>query len=94
MLAFRLAGVARKAAQWWLMVSEGVADVCDFDPGYEVAATIETSLLTLTQIWRGDLSWSRAMLSGNVTIYGAADVRRGVPGWLGQSLAAAVPRPA
>jgi DNA-binding HxlR family transcriptional regulator len=93
-LAFRLAGVARKAAQWWLMVSEGVADVCDFDPGYEVAATVETSLLTLTQIWRGDLSWSRAMLNGNVTMHGAADVRRAVPGWLGQSLAAAVPRPA
>ncbi len=46
------------------------------------------------QIWRGDLSWSRAMLNGNVTIHGAADVRRAVPGWLGQSLAAAVPRPA
>jgi hypothetical protein len=68
--------------------------VCDFDPGYEVAATVETSLLTLTQIWRGDLSWSRAMLNGNVTIHEAADVRRAVPGRLGQSLAAAVPRPA
>ena len=63
-LAFRFAGVTRNAAQWWLMVSEGVADVCDFDPGYEVAATVDTSLLTLTQIWRGDLSWSRAVLDG------------------------------
>jgi DNA-binding HxlR family transcriptional regulator len=93
-VAFRLAGVARKAAQWWLMVSEGVPDVCDFDPGYEVAATVDTSLLTLTQIWRGDVSWSRAMLSGNVTIHGTSDARRAVPRWLGQSLAAAVPRPA
>src|ERR1700743_724740 len=93
-LAFRLAGVARKAAQWWLMVSEGVADVCDFDPGYEVAATVETSLLTLTQIWRGDLSWSRAMLTGSATIRGATDARRAVPAWLGQSPAAVVPRPA
>ena len=93
-VAFRLAGVARKAAQWWLMVSEGVPDVCDFDPGYEVAATVDTSLLTLTQIWRGDVSWSRATLNGNVTIHGTSDARRAVPGWLGQSLAAAVPRPA
>ena len=44
-VAFRLTGVAPKAARWWLMVSEGVADVCDFDPGYDVAATVETSLL-------------------------------------------------
>jgi hypothetical protein len=93
-LAFNLIDVDRKAAQWWLMVSEGVPDVCDFDPGHQVAATIETSLLTLTQIWRGDVSWSRAMLNGTVAIHGVADARRAVPGWLGQSLAAAVPRPA
>jgi DNA-binding HxlR family transcriptional regulator len=93
-LAFNLIDVGRRAAHWWLLVSEGVPDVCDFDPGYEVAATIETSLLTLTQIWRGDVSWSRAMINGDVAIHGAADARRSVPGWLGQSLAAAVPRPA
>ena len=45
------------------MVSEGAADVCDFDPGYDVAATVETSLRTLTELWRGDESWSRAMLT-------------------------------
>jgi hypothetical protein len=59
-----------------------------------VAATVETSLLTLIQLWRGDLSWSRAMLNGTVTIEGPADARRGIPGWLGQSRMAAVPRPA
>ena len=76
------------------MVSDGAADVCDFDPGYEVVATVGTSLLTLTQIWRGDLSWSqRAMLNGSVTIHGVAQVRRAVPGWLGQSWRP-VPRPA
>jgi len=93
-VAFRLTGVAPKAARWWLMVSEGVADVCDFDPGYDVAATVETSLLTLIQLWRGDLSWSRALLNGTVAIDGATDARRAVPGWLGQSRMAAVLRPA
>jgi DNA-binding HxlR family transcriptional regulator len=93
-LEFNLFGVDPKAAHWWLVVSEGEPDVCDFNPGYEVAATVETSLLTLTQIWRGDESWSRAMLNGSVTIHGPADARRAVPAWLGQSLAAAVPRPA
>src|SRR6202044_3392464 len=48
--ALGLTGVAPKAARWWLMVSEGAADVCDFDPGYEVAATVETSLLALVQL--------------------------------------------
>ncbi len=93
-LEFNLFGVDPKAARWWLMVSEGEPDVCDFDPGYEVAATVEASLLTLTQIWRGDESWSHAVRDGSVTIHGNAYARRAVPEWLGQSLAAAVPRPA
>jgi hypothetical protein len=68
--------------------------MCDFDPGYEVVATISTSLRTLTQIWRGDVSWSRSLLDRSLSIAGPADVRRAVPTWLGQSTLAAVPRPA
>ncbi|QUR66802.1 winged helix-turn-helix transcriptional regulator [Mycobacterium spongiae] len=93
-VGFTLSGADPKAARWWLTVSEGEVDVCDVDPGYEVAATVETSLLTLTRLWRGDLSWSRTILDGAVTIHGAAATRRAVPGWLGQSRLASVPRPA
>ena len=93
-LAFQLDGVASKASRWWLVVAEGHADVCDFDPGYEVAGTIEASLRTLTLIWRGDVSWQHALLDGRVGVTGPADVRRRIPSWLGQSTLAAVPRPA
>jgi DNA-binding HxlR family transcriptional regulator len=93
-LAFHLDGVAPKASRWWLVVDTGEADVCDFDPGYEVAGTIETSLRTLTRIWRGDIGWSQALLDGSVAISGPADVRRAVPSWVGQAALAAVPRPA
>lgn len=93
-LAFRLSGVAAKASSWWLVVADGKADICDFDPGYDVAATVSTSLRTLTQIWRGDASWSRALLDGSAKIDGPTTVRRAVPTWLGQSSSAAVPRPA
>jgi DNA-binding HxlR family transcriptional regulator len=93
-LAFQLDGVASKASRWWLVVADGDADVCDFDPGYEVAGTIETSLRTLTRIWRGDVDWSHALLDGAVAVSGPADVRRAVPSWIGQATSAAVPRPA
>ncbi|MDI3314171.1 MAG: helix-turn-helix domain-containing protein [Mycobacterium sp.] len=92
-LAFHLDGVAANASRWWLVVSEGEADICDSDPGYDVTATIKASLRTLTQIWRGDLPWARAMLNDGVTITGAAHVRKAVPRWLGQSRLAAIPRP-
>jgi DNA-binding HxlR family transcriptional regulator len=93
-LAFQLDGVASKASRWWLVVADGGADVCDVDPGYDVAGTVETSLRTLTRIWRGDTGWSRALLDGSVSVSGPVDVRRAVPSWIGQSDAAAIPRPA
>jgi DNA-binding HxlR family transcriptional regulator len=93
-VAFHLAGVAPKASHWWLVVAEGRCDVCDFDPGYDVDATVAASLRRLIEIWRGDVSWSHALLDRSVAISGAADARRSVPKWLGQSRLAAVPRPA
>jgi len=93
-VAFVLSGVAPKASRWWMVVADGEADVCDFDPGHDVAATVETSLLTLTRIWRGDVSWAQALSDGSVVITGPADVRRAVPTWIGQSSLAEVPRPA
>ncbi len=68
--------------------------MCDFDPGYEVAGTIETNVRTLTRIWRGDVDWSHALLDGSVSVSGPAEVRRAVPTWIGQATLAAVPRPA
>ncbi|WP_124711712.1 winged helix-turn-helix transcriptional regulator [Mycolicibacterium nivoides] len=93
-IAFVLDGVAPKASRWWLTVSDGQADVCDFDPGYDVAGTVQTNLRTLIEIWRGDAGWARAVLDGRVALSGSADVRRAIPKWLGQSTAAAIPRPA
>jgi DNA-binding HxlR family transcriptional regulator len=93
-LAFHFDGVASKASRWWLVVANGEADVCDFDPGYEVSGTVETSLRTLIRIWRGDVGWQHALLDGTVAVSGPADVRRGIPEWIGQATLASVPRPA
>jgi DNA-binding HxlR family transcriptional regulator len=93
-LAFRLSGVSPKVSWWWLVGANGHIDVCETDPGYDVTATISVSLRTLTQIWRGDMPWSRALSDGSVSIDGPSHVRRAVPAWIGQSNFATVPRPA
>ncbi|MFN8033294.1 MAG: helix-turn-helix domain-containing protein [Mycobacterium sp.] len=93
-VAFHLDGVAPKASRWWLVVAEGHADICDFDPGYDIAVTVATDLRTLTQIWRGDVSWSRALLDGSAAVSGTANARKSVPHWIGQAKIAAIPRPA
>lgn len=93
-VAFRVGGVDAGTSRWWLVVDDGRADVCDFDPGYEVTATVQTSVRALTRIWRGDCSWQQALLDGSAAVSGPADVRRAVPSWIGQASLAAVPRPA
>jgi hypothetical protein len=81
----RLADVAPRRRSWWLVVTDGQADVCDVDPGHEVAAVVCTDLRTLTRIWRGEQSWDGALRRGTLDIDASTDVRRSLPGWLGQS---------
>ncbi|MCK8613442.1 winged helix-turn-helix transcriptional regulator [Gordonia sp. C13] len=94
MVQFVFRDVIGKSRSWWLVVSAGDAQVCDFDPGYEVDATVETDLRTLTEIWRGDTDWRCALTESRVDIHAPADVVREIPSWIGQGLSAAIPRPA
>jgi DNA-binding HxlR family transcriptional regulator len=80
--------------EWWVVASSGAVDLCDFDPGHEVHATIQTDLRTLTAVWRGDLPWRTAVAAGSLEVHGPSTVRRAVPTWLKLSAFAAVPRPA
>jgi DNA-binding HxlR family transcriptional regulator len=91
---FRFTDQPSRTASWWLCVSGEDADVCDYDPGYDVTATVVTTLATMVALWRGDHTWDDAQRSGALSVEGPADVRRQVPGWLGQMTLAAVPRPA
>ena len=92
-VAFHFDDVASRASRWWLCVSGADAELCDYDPGFDVTATVETSLRTLTEIWRGDRGWSQALETGLVHLVAPHSVQRVVPTWLGQMDVAAVPRP-
>ncbi|GAB2499358.1 helix-turn-helix domain-containing protein [Promicromonospora xylanilytica] len=92
-VAFRFDGVPPPVARWWLVVRDGEVDVCDYDPGFEPTVTVSAALRTLVRVWRGDLSWQGALRAQDVTLEGPAEARRELPGWLGQSTLAVVPRP-
>lgn len=92
-VAFRFDDVPVKTRDWWLCVNGEDVDVCDADPGYDVTARVETSLRTLTGVWRGDLTWNQALRAGDLRLDAPGVVRRQIPGWIGQSLLSAVPRP-
>ncbi|WP_405219248.1 winged helix-turn-helix transcriptional regulator [Agrococcus sp. Ld7] len=92
-VAVRFTDAHAGAARWWLMCHEGEVELCDFDPGFEVAATVSSSLSAMTRVWRGDRSWAAALRSGEAMVDGDADAVRRVPQWIGQAPWAGVERP-
>ncbi|MGE5291862.1 MAG: winged helix-turn-helix transcriptional regulator [Micromonosporaceae bacterium] len=91
---FRFSDVPASTRDWWLVITSGEADVCDTDPGYAVAVTVTSSLRSMVEVWRGDLSWPDALRSGAVQVHGPQTLRRAVPRWFTLSSFASVPRPA
>jgi DNA-binding HxlR family transcriptional regulator len=93
-IAFDLSGVPPSARWWWLVISDSGVDICDDDPGHPVRVTVRAPLRTLTLIWRGDLSWSAALRSGDLELIGEPQACRALPRWLTLSTMAGTPRPA
>ena len=62
-VSFRFNDVPAKIRDWWLVMTAEEVDVCDFDPGYDVAVSVTGSLRRMVEIWRGDLGWPAAIRS-------------------------------
>ena len=92
-LAFEFDDVEVDLARWWLVISSGDVDVCDDDPGDEPVASVQTSLRTLTEVWRGDKAWSAARGDGSMRVVASREVAAALPGWFLLSPFAGVPRP-
>ena len=94
-LRFTFRDIEGSGRDWWLVIKpEDGVDICDFDPGGEVAATVDTDLRTMTRLWRGDHGWPEVLRSGRLRLEASGPVRRAVPAWLKLSVFASVPRPA
>ena len=91
---FVFSEIDRQSRNWWLVINSDEVDVCDLDPGFEVTVSVSAGLRPLTEIWRGDLTWSDAIRSGEVTISGPEALRRSLPSWFELPTFASVPRPA
>lgn len=91
-VSFRFLDVPVKTRDWWLVITAEHVDVCDFDPGYEVAVSVTAPLRRMVEIWRGDLGWPAAIKSGSIQLQGPEQLRRAVPTWFPPSQFAPVPR--
>ncbi len=89
-LRFEFVDYPAKMRLWWLVVSDDNVDVCLKDPGYEVDLLVQSTLKTMTQIWMGDISISRARREKLIRVTGDAGLRRDMPAWIGCSTLASI----
>jgi len=71
---------------WWLVVENAVTDLCRDDPGYELTATLESTVRALTEIWTGDSDPKTEQLAGHLQVHGGGRNGSDLWRWLGRSL--------
>lgn len=72
--------------QWWMLTEpEKGADLCSVDPGFDIDLFVRCNLRTMTGIWMGVDTVSRALDSDRLLLIGASDVKSGIQNWLGLS---------
>ena len=72
-----------KMRLWWLVIKDGNVDVCLKDPGYNIDLNLSTDLKTLTEIWMGDITLTKALREKLLSISGNSDLRKNINLWLG-----------
>lgn len=92
-IAFVFPEVEPALRRWWIVISGEGVDVCDVDPGDPPRVVVESSLRTLTRLWRGDVDWPAVLRSGELVLHGEPQARRALPRWLPGTGMAATPRP-
>ena len=83
---FLLRDARPRERRWWLVVENGVADLCRDDPGHELTVIVEATVRALTEIWTGDAEARVELAAGRVRVIGPDREARRLWAWLGRSL--------
>jgi DNA-binding HxlR family transcriptional regulator len=89
-LRFEYVDYPSKMRLWWLVVTGDNVDICLKDPGYDVDLFVQTRLKTMTAIWVGDLSVSRAKRDKLIKVTGNTELNRRMAAWIGCSTLAGI----
>jgi putative sterol carrier protein len=82
---FQLRDARAGERTWWLVVQDGVADLCRDDPGREPTLVVDASVRALTEVWTGDRTPQQALRSHDIRVEGAQREAKALWRWLGTS---------
>lgn len=89
-LRFEYVDYPSKMRLWWLVITDDGVDICLKDPGYDVDLFVQTRLKTMTQIWIGDMTVSKARRDKLLNLSGNTKLKNSMPEWIGRSVLAGV----
>jgi DNA-binding HxlR family transcriptional regulator len=68
---------------WWLIVKpDREVDLCSINPGFDVDLYLATNLRTMTEIWMGYTTLTRAKESGTLAVTGNSKIEADLGVWL------------
>lgn len=70
---------------WWLVIENGLVDLCLVDPGHEVDLSVTGSLRAMTAIWMGLSTVEKEVEAGALDLAGDPAIARSMQRWLGLS---------
>jgi hypothetical protein len=82
---FHFPDAGSRERDWWLVVENGVADLCRDDPGHDLTLQVHSSVRALTDIWTGEASPGSALRARDVQVIGPAKDAERLWRWLGTS---------
>jgi DNA-binding HxlR family transcriptional regulator len=72
--------------RWWLIVeAHGEVDLCSVEPGFDVDLHVSTDLRTMTAIWMGFNTVSKALKEERLILTGQRALAANMQSWLGLS---------
>ena len=82
MLNFEFKDLDKNYKNWWMLAENGDIDLCVDDPGFDPDIGFISDLKTMTQLWLGDITLSKAQSSGKLEVSGASRLTRNISKWL------------
>jgi len=81
----------KEMKDWWLVAKPDEVDVCNKDPGKEVDAYFTSTVKTMIDVWMGDISYRKAVRSGDLKVVGHSILTKDIFSWLNKSVFADLP---
>lgn len=84
-IQFRFRDARSGERVWWLVVEDGLSDLCRDDPGRELTLVVDSTVRALTEIWSGDRTPQQVLQSRELRVDGASRDAQDLWRWLGTS---------